>query len=338
MTDVVSGGAKKLFLHVGMEKTGSTAIQGCLQLNLAELPKIGFFIAGRECRASSVALQHRLAKACLGNPRIAGHIVPASAEEWGGWLAEFQASDCPAAILSSELFSYATAADIAGLAERLKAFEVVVVVYLRRQDSYVEAQYGQHLKGIYQLGGTPFDRNKFLPGNIDYEAFCGAWASVFGAKRLRVRIYDEDNAAHAIYRDFGEAVGLDVGRLTLPQKTVNPGLLEFQARVLLALRDAVADKDARAAIAQLVFIYNNKVGEDRPHSGRPKWLIPRERRAELLRMSAASNANVARIYLGRADGVLFAPKPEGDSEPAPIDYTEVARLLEYALATSAKKS
>ena len=200
----------KLILHIGLGKTGTTALQSWLTrhrglaahgivhagLELERLPG-RFRLAGQGAVGDPAQLAEGLAKieAAAARPEI-GTIV---------WSNEsLGMSHAAPAILA------ALNAHLCG-PTRLEGVEVVLV--LRRQDEWIESAYRQWgLRHKTRRGfGAPTPR-QYLSGVrrlLDYRALHAAWAGLGGA-RLRLVSYDDVTAAGGIAPWFSrELLGLD---------------------------------------------------------------------------------------------------------------------------------
>lgn len=168
----------RLFLHIGTPKTGSTAIQHFLARNFDQLRAQGvnFVREGRKREAHNLVLQ----------ARRAGNIAAVMDKV----VAEIESRPEATHILTSEMYFGAGAAqDLAdALPDTLRA-DTRILVYLRRQDRFLEALYKQRVKtGRYLGGALDFARAKL--GNGHYLRTLGPYAAAFGQDNIIVRPFE----------------------------------------------------------------------------------------------------------------------------------------------------
>jgi hypothetical protein len=191
----------KLFIHIGSPKTGSTAIQYFLAQNLEALDAQGvnFVRQGRKRDAHNLILQ----------ARRAGDI----GKDMQKVVREIQSRPNDTHVLTSEMyFGAGVGADLAAaLPDDLRA-KTRILVYLRRQDRFLEALYKQRVKtGRYH--GTAQDFAQAKLGNGNYERTLAPYAEAFGADNIIVRPFErphfpQGNVVHDAAAIFG-VTGLD---------------------------------------------------------------------------------------------------------------------------------
>lgn len=168
----------RLFLHIGTPKTGSTAIQYFLARNFEALRAQGvnFVREGRKREAHNLVLQ----------ARRAGDIGAVMDKV----VAEIESRPDHTHILTSEMYFGAGAAqDLADAFPDALRRETRVLVYLRRQDGFLEALYKQRVKtGRYHGDAMEFARAKL--GNGHYLRTLAPYAEAFGQDRILVRPFE----------------------------------------------------------------------------------------------------------------------------------------------------
>ena len=215
---------KKCILHIGTEKTGTTAIQDYLKSNRAALAKHGVYhpIASDTEHASQwefAAIVHH-APWTQDMGRELGITDKASQETFRETLsrkldAEFKKVDSTdTLIISSEHFQSRLYLDhelsaLKTFLERwVETFEIVV--YFRRQDELALSLLSTRLKSSAQV--TLDNILKTLnsaPRYYAYDEIYSRWANVFGADAMNPRIYDPDHwPKDSLVSDFCAAAGL----------------------------------------------------------------------------------------------------------------------------------
>ena len=199
----------KLYLHIGINKTGTSAIQRYLSSHRAELVResVLYPVTGRAGEA-----HYGLSRA-LG---FAHGKPPVNAQELerlrSALLEEMRASDAQSVILSSE--DFVLRGDIARVREFLSAFDCRIVVYLRRHDHWWLSSYNQAVK---MVANPPWE-----PGINAYLQFCRKrksarashrellerWAEVFGVPAICVRPYEAAQNEGGVVADFLRTTGL----------------------------------------------------------------------------------------------------------------------------------
>jgi hypothetical protein len=302
---------KRLFLHIGTEKTGSTSIQAAFSTNRERLAQVGMFYPRSPGKQNHVGL----ALYASSDPRslnLRRSVGLADETEYQAYKASFrenflqeiEANPCPTVCLSNEHVSSRVLAlkDIERLAELLGAAadSVKVIVYLRPQHELVASAYSTSITaGSTEALLLPEgDRNPYY----NYERLLSPWAEVFGQQNVMVRIYDrEDFPEGDVVRDFLAA--LDV--------RIPPGF-EFPTDRNPAL-DQKALQFLRLFNAHVPRFVDDKDNPDRGDimgalqslSRGPAVVLRESDALQVLALFETSNASVARRFLGRPDGVLF---------------------------------
>ncbi len=279
MTDVI--------VHMGLHKTGSTAIQRMMATNKIKLSDRGVLYptTGRVG-----AGHHDLAWSFNRKP-----------EQMPLWIAlrsEISRSNPRQVVVSSEEFeSLNTTERWSRLRDELEE-KARVVCYLRRQDDYVISSYHQHVK----TGAThPIAQHerKIAP-RLDYAARLASIEAAIGKAAMIVRPYEKQQLPGGVLPDFLAAIGLEGAELDLPKFRVNPSLSVAGFNIMMDINKAVADKSLRQTLARFIWLHAFAASEvDKPN------LLSLDARAEIVARYAEGNAEVARRYLGREDGALF---------------------------------
>ena len=294
----------RLFLHVGLHKTGTTAVQKFLASNAATLAEQGVLYpsAGREKSA-----HHLIGRDLWLHSGQEGTLLPL--------VEELRDSSLGNAIVSSEHLEYLSSdAQFECLRNHLEPFDVRIVVYLRRQDHFLASSYAQDVK----VNGFTCDIETYYRDTLeryDYGEILARWAAVFGPENLIVRPYEAARLPRGVIPDFLDAVGIGWNENFLAvEARPNTSLDEYGVRTMRVANTIIQDEDERLAFRRAL----KAKGQKAPMAG---WgLLSSDLRAELLQKYADSNARVARKYLGRQDGRLFAEPESGcEAESGPID-------------------
>lgn len=327
---------KKLILHIGTPKTGTSALQRFCQENAAALEEQGFAYpdpGGRWLRVHpSRNGQFLVQIAEAAGNRAASEQVAESVRRFNEVA---NSADGQTVILSDEGLWQAGAINEGGwrhiyLTCRDAGFEAIqVVVYLRRQDELVEQTWKQHIKGARRsrVRLTKMLERSNLQAKCEYDAILRELEGVFGRASITVRLYDRSLLKNGdVVDDFFETVGAHVtDAMVRPGTTVNAGISNNLTIIkrLANLSGAYRETDNFLEPAA------QAVSERRREKGEPSMLSPAYRH-EIIERYREGNAAIARRYLGRTDGVLFAPKPTDDDpawEPQTAQMGQDAFLL-----------
>ena len=193
----------KLYLHIGLPKTATTAIQEWLTANAAGSRGIGVFTF------DGVRFGHRLAiegieqherKEMPDISRIIGGTL------WEEVLPQLQAAASDPAIdriiVSSEYFTLAAPHKVREMLAGLSLHDIGIILVLAPPGSYIESNYSQ---SVGMTGRTrPLGKATYNVG-YDWYALASSWASVFSREALLLHIYEQ---AALDGRIIGRVLGL----------------------------------------------------------------------------------------------------------------------------------
>lgn len=332
---------RRLVIHIGTEKTGTTSLQHFFYLNEPALATAG------------VALLHTVDEP--NNRKVATYafmrhmheaydldVVRLGGPQWREKLRadvrneiEHLPAHIHTVLLTSEhLHSRLHSRDeVSRVAEMFKGLfdRIEVLVYLRRQDKLAASLYSTALRGGWTQE-SPF------PSNVDarnryynYQELLERWASVFGAESLRVRRFEPSRLVRgSLYSDFLTATGLAEldGSLSLPPN-LNESLPATVATAVLRFNQAMAqlgqDREGpRAGLWRRQLIQDLSAR----YPG-PGLLFCREQAREFCLRFAASNAAVSTQWFGGEDlfDANFDSYPE---QPAPTVLSQEVLSVIFA--------
>ena len=272
----------KVYLHIGMSKAGSTAIQQCLVRSMPALREAGvcFAKAGRSRGAHYGVL--RALKKGAGRDEIAAA------------LDEAQQADAHTLVLSAEGFWMLPDPAVQTIADALAGHEVEVVLYLRRPDSYLASSYRQRIKKKRgQTGEQAYVSEPHV--HLRYDQVLARWERPF---RLRVRAYEAVRSD--LVGDFAAALELD-GVLDCPaQERANVTPTDGSLRLMRFANRAIPSYAVGMAVNRRLLAWNRLFGWMPPLDDAP--LLARAR-AE----AAAWNAEVMARHLSPADLAAITP-------------------------------
>lgn len=287
-----------LYLHVGTRKTGTTALQKFLDINYYLLKKTHGVLYPRagQVLSDGYHAHHRLFNI---NNKSAVDSLDANIE---AIIDEGLGAKC--CVLSSEILADSSSfkhdlsvyKSILGLADKVK-----IILYLRRQDAYLESSYSQK---------TKLSENRDILSHkqelcLDYRSMCDRWRDLVGKENLIVRIYEREQLKEGnIFADFLEIFKIPLSdEFSLPEKVINPSLdrdaLEFMRLINSLPIPRALKKGFKVPLEQRAM----RLGKGQLFQDH-KLLSNREKN-EIIEEFRESNECVAKEYLNRADGKLF---------------------------------
>lgn len=308
-----------LYLHIGMHKTGTTALQKFFALNEEVLAAHGICYP-KEGRAKTPLAHHDIANSLKGPP-FPIRQPDKSVDEYRSGI-----RDCfdyfPGVLLSSEIFMRFVPAfrdhldlDLSNLAPLISAADQVkVIIYLRRQDDYLESFYSQEIEHDLHTNFPDFVSNR-MP---DYFEICQNLADYFGKTNVIVKIYDKRQFTGGnIFSDFLAIFGIELtGEFTLPEEGINPSFMpdEREFKKLVNALDLRIDEVRRFTRPLMMLSAMKRLpgGDREPDSS----LFSHSERSDLLQACSISNGRVATEFMDGvgADETLF-PDNTGSALP-----------------------
>lgn len=290
----------KLLIHIGLHKTGTSAIQSFLLDNRAQLLEQG--------------LLYPLDLEEWGNHNpLAWHLMdPRYMPTHGDFYRELSSpahweklheavSEQPTdrVILSGEDFSLIGRPQ--QLAELLERYDTRIVVYLRRQDQYLQSIYNQDVKNYEFMRRERFEDfvlDHRLEEILHYDVFLERWGAAFGRENIDVGIYDRRHLRDGLIPDFATRAGISLREeMRYRHEAVNSRLSDMALEVKRILnRLMINEPQHRILLDALVntplaqLQYEQVLAE---HS-----MMSTHRQREFLRQFRQGNRAVAREYMG----------------------------------------
>lgn len=307
-----------VYIQIGMQKTGTTAIQTFMRENAEELKKqdccypfMDLGIASKYNDRNAQFLVYRE----LGLEGEEARRREKEVRETAYCILEKLAKEYSKIILSDELIWH-RALKIPDFWKKMKKSfaeincQVKVIVYLRRQDLFIQSLWNQSVKAMPRLDKTfreciEKDYFKYYP--LDYYKQLMEIADDLGKENIIVRVYERgqfQGEEHSIFSDFMEAVGLQLTSSFLRENVfandrIDGNFIEIK-RILNEIPEyQTMDDFLRNPVWMASAFCAGKEPEKKT------GMFSYEEQTAYLAKFAQSNRRVAQEFLGRTDGCLF---------------------------------
>lgn len=312
-------GKNKLIIHIGTPKTGTSTIQQFLSENQSQLNEAGF---------SYPIIQKGKFKyingAILDNYIINGYVD----KENAGWKAFWK--DVKGllqnryVIISWENISLSYNLNDFFSAVKNEYENICVIVYLRRQDRYLESLWNQAVK----FGAC--NKMSFYPWvsmrSLAYKEKIDTIAQGIGKENMLVRVYEKEQfqgERQNLLSDFLYALHIEIdwNKCVFPQLSNNSALFGNFVEIKRRINQYLKPGTELAWDIDGVFMYyftQSSAGVKHADG----MFSPKERE-DFMKQYEEENAAIAREYLGRKDGVLFY-----ENKPIPMHCLDDASLCD----------
>lgn len=274
----------KITIHIGVPKTGSTAIQAHLGLNRGWFERHGYAVP-------QVGWSEGYGHVHLFEDKTDDHLIRLREE-----ISQFSDKGFRHAILSWEGLNMYGVNKIKNVLSFLEGHDVRVLAYLREQSEVVQSGYLQAVKQWRQRRSMEDIANSprmLTPPHIDYSKLLGRYERVMGAEKLDVRVY-ERGLLHKknVVLDFLQAVGLeDDEDFILAETEQNVSIDAGSAYILNALDPIFSEDEGRATLVDLLLCRIDDQGRDQ------KYFLSADRVQLIRDHYQQSNQEVLRKYV-----------------------------------------
>ncbi len=278
-----------LYLHIGLHKTGTSAIQRFLGYNRAVLGKMGVIVPGERREEN---LHHDIALQASVKTN-----AETSRKKFRSTI-ESIASLGERIVLSSEVFSDKKFIHVEVLEELTSYFSTIrVIVYLRRHDTMIESAYNQIVK--HDPISIPFYRGVWY--NLIYTQKLAPFVQMFGKDSIVVRPYEKNQfIGSTIIADFMSCIDVAPSEsFVIPGGRVNTSLTLDALEYKRLLNTVCTPKEARFDVANPITQYSEQERETYPADQGHRYLLSPLERISLLKRTEADYALIAHKYLDR---------------------------------------
>lgn len=198
-----------------------------------------------------------------------------------------------------------------------------IIVYLRRQDLFIESYWAQKVKEKSTLTFEEYiSKRKYRKLRLDYCTRLNEIARVMGKENITVRVYEKGQyigKTADLTSDFFEAVGLELtDDFVFPEKINNPSLNGIYVELKRRLNFNPVYKEQKSFVVPLLY---QTMEENSDLSGFTSGkYFTKSAQHKFLSEFDEENASVAKEYLNRPDGLLFYDSVENEKNDAE-DYS-----------------
>lgn len=216
---------RRIYFHIGFNKTGTTTLQHTLSQNRELLQSRGFAYPSTLPNHGHLADHLNPARRA-----VLDEAIRTRNSLWSDALRDEISNSKMDIIISSEGFSNI---DPKLLRSFFPYSEIKIVVYIREQAEYIVSIYQQAVKGR----GIVEDFREFSARlRVGFGAILSAWSSTFGRANLIARAYDRERLVNGdIVGDFLATLRIDPQGFVHPKADPNPSiggaLLEAKRRI-----------------------------------------------------------------------------------------------------------
>ncbi|MDO6709134.1 hypothetical protein Q4567_00230 [Aliiglaciecola sp. 2_MG-2023] len=284
---------KQLILHVGLHKTGTSSIQSFLMKNIEILKEQGTAVYTRKGKAGV-----HWVPAMIKNKQP--HQVKMVADFVRSELAK---DDVNQVIISSENFTQTKQANYPMITSLLPSnTQLVIIIYLRRQDLLKQSVYSQMVKqGTFS--GTINEDSHY---NLDLYKQCTKWKAL--TNDIRVRVVERSQLIEGdLLKDFVHTIGLKWNEKFEP--LINQ-INESYCSDTMEFKRLLNAKKLPPAINKKVAATLSQYDKERSDNEREKAVFfDYSEASSFLDGFHEGNSDIAREFLGREDGLLFTEMP-----------------------------
>ena len=323
-------------IHIGPQKTGSTAIQVAMFEARDAMGEHGAYYPGRSPRRRKAGWE-------LGLPD--GKPIGSRLTRWNQLVREVRDAGDVRVCVSNEDFARAAPPQVQRIVTDLGGEDTHVVAVARRLDKYLPSQWQEQVKAgvtrsfdswlrvvLGEDGNEHRARRNVWMGH-DVEALVRRWLAAVPADRFTLIVADEGD--HSLLpRTFESLLGLPIGLLRANPQRSNRGLSWAETELVRSLRKSLRgsawprEEFQRLVVDKLKELEAPAIG---PRSAWiPDWAHERVRELSAARADAIEDLPIR--VVGDPQQLRVAPRAEGGQPPdtselsLPVDTA--ARLIE----------
>ena len=328
----------KCFLHIGTEKTGSTTLQGFLNLNQEKLLQNGFYYP------KSLGLpNNRLLSVMAYNSNRRDGFTRRKGIKTDEDLINFQnkikakfkreistiENDTNLILSNEHIQSRLTSVEeiirLKSILNELGIDDISIIIYLRNPSEIANSLFSTAIKSGGVLDKVPPPTDKYFGNVCNHKATIERFSEVFGEDKLKLRLFRKDRLVNqSLIEDFLEILGVEteVNEFKLVQNQ-NESLSELGIEILrnlnLELKNSENLKLSRLELVKLISRHFNE----------PKYVMPKEMYEEYENHFEQSNNWVREKFFPK-EIELFNPKPKINTQDL-IQNNEIKNISNFIL-------
>ncbi|WP_170412226.1 hypothetical protein [Ruegeria atlantica] len=239
-----------LWLHMGMPKTGTTALQGFLRRNHAVMDEIGlrYMETGRRRLdgGTRLAISHNI---------VAFHInrSPDPMDPFrSAMTSEYDAHAGQTCVVSSEMFYFCNLNRLAEVFADIPSRELKITFYCRRYSDFFEADYKQRAKaGRLPNGGTDYIRQRLgqireNPEQLSFSTKLAEIRTAFPGVTVVPLLYERSGMVRGnVVDDFLSRIGTPLGEEVAAGAVSNPSQSRAASEAFGVISRALGRKKSR---------------------------------------------------------------------------------------------
>jgi hypothetical protein len=198
---------KRVILHIGLHKTGTTSIQVALKSSRPKLRTVGILYPVAGTPHWIPAGHHLLPWSLLGEFSMLEQAGQSHITLWRALHEEIEATPAKTVILSSEEFDRLQSKEIAKLRQQLLPYPVTPVLFLRNFSDFIESAY---MESVLHHGftGSIYEYSKIAPTRLDYCDLIRDWHAISDDGKIVVLSYDDIAVRRDSVAAFMQAIDL----------------------------------------------------------------------------------------------------------------------------------
>lgn len=320
---------KRLIIHAGMPKAGSSALQVFLAINSNRLRELSveYFAMGEIEKAKRGHITSGngafLARSRLTPQHPAFH--PSKENSTKNLLEKIQQSDCETGVLSSEFFFNVDPRelhDISNLVAEL-GVRTKIITYIRKQDQFVASSYVQQIKrhGLRQLPDDYVNDNISKYGFLDYYRYYNSLTEFFDKDDIIIRVFEHTKKqAGGIFGDFCHAIDIDsIDDFRMPENSINTSLSPREIKLMIQLNQYNPNPE----FSDMMVALSSKTG--RTSAYQKHNILSPESRHKIRERFLESNRKLGNEILGIPD--LYSEEPATEY----VDLKEISLTADDAI-------
>ncbi len=330
----------RVYLHIGLHKTGTTYLQNVLRANREHCRAQGVEFPGGDGQPQQMrALSDLTGRRPRGSDdrRIEG--------QWDALLAALHASELPAALLSDERLSISSVRQARGLIQAFPESDVHVIVTARDLARVTPSAWQEEIKNGATWTWQQFVDSLTDPTQVnrspargywqrqDLPRICAIWAAQLPPGRLHVvTVPPSGSSPNALLERFCSVVGLDAARLVEQPHWNNETIGVAATEVVRRLNVQLGGRLNQRQYDQIV--KRRLVPELARQPDARRFSMPPE---QLNWLSARAESDIDAIRAAGYDvvGDVTELRPVQDSRAVRPDSASQAELVESAITAAA---